>query len=43
MPGGFQKLIWRVQDLANPIGVPIFLPLMVFQLLILNIIIAWVR
>jgi hypothetical protein len=43
MPGRFQKFIWRVQDLANPMGVPIFLSLMVFLLLILNIIIAWRR
>jgi hypothetical protein len=43
MPGRFQKFIWRVQDLTNPIGVPIFLSLMVFLLLILNIIIAWRR
>jgi hypothetical protein len=41
MRGRFQKFIWRVQDLVNPIGAPIFLSFVVFLLLILNIIFAF--
>lgn len=41
MPSRFQKFTWRIQDLANPRGVPIFLSFVVFLLLIINVIIAW--
>jgi hypothetical protein len=43
MPNLFQKFIWRVRDLALPIGPPVFLTFLVLLLLIINGAIVWSR
>jgi hypothetical protein len=38
-----QKFIWRVRDLALPVGRPVFLTFLVLLLLIINGAIVWRR
>jgi hypothetical protein len=39
----YEKFIWRIQDLALPIGPPVFLTFVVLLLLIVNGAIVWSR
>jgi hypothetical protein len=39
----YQKFIWRIQDLALPIGPPVFLTFVILLLLIVNGAIVWTR